>query len=556
MANQFLKLRRSAVPGRIPSTSSLDFGEIALNTYDGLAFLKKSGSAGEEIVTIGADTTNITGSDSYIPIFSGSNALQASSIYQRDGFTSIRNSTGPIDPSNPDVLYVDGTDLNTYNLISAHNTLDSYTQINIQNFSAGNDASADIVATNDIGDEESYYINMGINSSGYQPSSLVGVANDAYLYSTANDLYIGNATAGKQVIIFNGGTDAGGNARVWIHDQGTVGINTSNYNADNPPSLQVQAPNNTTYNLIQAVGNVDNYSQVGIVNANAGATASADLALYNNIDPINQLAGFVDLGINSTNYVYNGFYPGTAGDAYLFTDSHHLVLGSTSGSGNTRVTIFAGGVNEAENSKLILFGNNQHQMSGSLNMSGSLTVGGTITAQTLIVQTITSSIDFVTGSTRFGSQLSNTHQFTGSVSITGSLNAPIITGSLFGTASWAQNAVTASYVAAANVVGLSLFQIATGSITASVGLGNDLFLIKSGSKTYFNISSSGDTTIYSSNFMIRDFNTNEMVFQVSASRAYFDFDGITIATQSVAPTGSADVGGILFTSTAMYIGLN
>jgi hypothetical protein len=51
----------------------------------------------------------------------------------------------------------------------------------------------------------------------------------------------------------------------------------------------------------------------------------------------------------------------------------------------------------------------------------SFTVGGTLTAQTLVVQTITSSTDFVTGSTRFGSLLTNTHQFTGSVSITGSL---------------------------------------------------------------------------------------------------------------------------------------
>jgi hypothetical protein len=50
-----------------------------------------------------------------------------------------------------------------------------------------------------------------------------------------------------------------------------------------------------------------------------------------------------------------------------------------------------------------------------------LTVAGTLTAQTLVVQTITSSVDFVTGSTRFGSILDNTHIFTGSVSITGSL---------------------------------------------------------------------------------------------------------------------------------------
>jgi len=48
------------------------------------------------------------------------------------------------------------------------------------------------------------------------------------------------------------------------------------------------------------------------------------------------------------------------------------------------------------------------------------TVRGTLTAQTIVAQTITSSIEFVTGSTRNGSLLSNTHQFTGSVSVTGS----------------------------------------------------------------------------------------------------------------------------------------
>jgi hypothetical protein len=42
---------------------------------------------------------------------------------------------------------------------------------------------------------------------------------------------------------------------------------------------------------------------------------------------------------------------------------------------------------------------------------------GTLTAQTLVVQTITSSVDFVTGSTRFGSILGNTHVFSGSVTM-------------------------------------------------------------------------------------------------------------------------------------------
>jgi hypothetical protein len=61
-------------------------------------------------------------------------------------------------------------------------------------------------------------------------------------------------------------------------------------------------------------------------------------------------------------------------------------------------------------------------ITGSLGVTGSITTTGTITAQTLVVQTITSSVNFVTGSTKFGAIVGNTHQFTGSVNITGSLS--------------------------------------------------------------------------------------------------------------------------------------
>ena len=54
MSNQYLKLRRSSVPGKVPASGSIDFGELALNTYDGLVFMKKSGSSGEEVISIGS----------------------------------------------------------------------------------------------------------------------------------------------------------------------------------------------------------------------------------------------------------------------------------------------------------------------------------------------------------------------------------------------------------------------------------------------------------------------------------------------------------------------
>jgi hypothetical protein len=96
-----------------------------------------------------------------------------------------------------------------------------------------------------------------------------------------------------------------------------------------------------------------------------------------------------------------------------------------------------------------------------------LTVRGTLTAQTINVQTITSSIDYVTGSSINGSLLANTHQFTGSVSVTGSLQvnesnviltnqtssmsvatASYWSGSIINsaTASYVENAQSASYV--------------------------------------------------------------------------------------------------------------
>jgi hypothetical protein len=69
---------------------------------------------------------------------------------------------------------------------------------------------------------------------------------------------------------------------------------------------------------------------------------------------------------------------------------------------------------------------NSASFASTASSADNFTVRGTLTAQTIIAQTITSSIDFVTGSTRNGSDLTNTHEFTGSVSIAGSLAIPSV----------------------------------------------------------------------------------------------------------------------------------
>jgi len=59
-------------------------------------------------------------------------------------------------------------------------------------------------------------------------------------------------------------------------------------------------------------------------------------------------------------------------------------------------------------------------VTGSLGVTGSITTTGTITAQTLVVQTVTSSIVYSSGSNVFGNNINNTQVFTGSMSVSGS----------------------------------------------------------------------------------------------------------------------------------------
>jgi hypothetical protein len=134
--------------------------------------------------------------------------------------------TSAFDASNPEKLLVDAGTSSSFNVISGKGTVNNYLQLNIQNRSNGNTASSDVVATADNGSESANFIDMGINSSGYSNSGILGGANNAYLYSTGNDFVIGNSTSAKNVRFFTGGT-ATGNERVRIDGNGKVGIATT-----------------------------------------------------------------------------------------------------------------------------------------------------------------------------------------------------------------------------------------------------------------------------------------------------------------------------------------
>jgi hypothetical protein len=103
-------------------------------------------------------------------------------------------------------------------------------------------------------------------------------------------------------------------------------------------------------------------------------------------------------------------------------------------------------------------------------------------------------------------------------------------------------------ISASSIIGLQLNQITSGSVTASVNIGPDIFLIKSGLNTFFNIDTDSSTTLYSDLFIIKNYNTQEPILIISQSIVQF-------VTQSLDPIGNTNAGSIWFTSSSFYVGL-
>ena len=94
--------------------------------------------------------------------------------------------------------------------------------------------------------------------------------------------------------------------------------------------------------------------------------------------------------------------------------------------------------------------------------------------------------------------------------------------------------------------------IATGSVTASVDVSGDIFIIRSASYNPFTVSGTGLTTISgsASNLFLIKNASNQAVLTVSQSGV------MILATSSIELTSTAPNGAIYFTSNSLFVGLD
>jgi len=110
---QIVQLKRSALSGKVPGTGSLNLGELAINTFDGKIYLRRSGSTDtvQEVITTnvvntgsifltGAITASIaatngvvSGSSQIIGVLSSLNSVSASLISKTGSYATTGSNT-------------------------------------------------------------------------------------------------------------------------------------------------------------------------------------------------------------------------------------------------------------------------------------------------------------------------------------------------------------------------------------------------------------------------------------------------------------------------------
>jgi hypothetical protein len=587
MSNQFLKLRRSAVPGKIPETSSLDLGELAINTFDGQLFLKKSGSQGS-IVTVVGSTGSFTGS------FFGNGAglinIPASGI---TGLNLSRIATGSVTASvNTDISA-------SFRITSGSNTLLNVTRDGRTWIGAGTFADAayqldvngtarvngtlnvtsslilenntilfDVVTGPPTGPlrivrRTGWGVNAGIEIGALNTNistftavpTIIGGGNT---YSDNRQAIIGqnNAISGIGVVLGNDNT---------VTNSGNINVIIGTGNVQNVSNF-----NNFAHILVGQGNNTNGFAGGGLFGSAIKYYAAGQLAFGANSSFTNNSISDVYFGNgvrneNNTSVSNNGNGPsisinpswasdaadknggnitiaggrgtgtGSAGDV-LFATATQLITGTTLQSLTNRWWVKGGTgtlTNKGTSSLAVLDISGSSIFTGSIGLQGSITasaalITGTLTAQTLVVQTITSSILYSSGSNIFGNRLTDTQQFTGSVLITGS------TVSLTG-GSFSGSGANLFNIPASGITGLNLSRIATGSISASVNTDiSSSFRLTSGSNTLLNVTREGFVWIGNGTFTNQAYQLDVQgtarvngILTIGATGASFDIAYVT-----------------------------
>lgn len=482
-----------------------------------------------------------TSPDKKIILFTGGGDATANARVFIDPSGSVSINTAQLDPSAPDALRVRSVPFTTtYNVITAIGETDGYAQINMKNTGSGDNVSSDIVATANNGDETTNFVNMGINGATY--TGTIGGPNDSYVYSTGGHLHLGAIDPGEEIMLFVGGEDVMMTTKLTLRDNNHHELSGSLFVTGGMVISQDLTVNGT----LVAEKFLTEYVTSSVI-YESGSTKFGDTS-----DDLHQFTGSLEvLGTISGSLVlpnglfsssaqvdYNGIqnkpttiatasfveYVNIANKPALVSSSLQINTGSFSGSittasfattasAATSITFIPSTASFATTSSFSRSGSFATTASAAtsitftpttasfsttssfasnaqlLNGTGSLTFATTGSNNFNGTQTITGSLLLTTDIVVFSGSFTTS----GSFAVSGSLGVTNgITGSLFGTSSWAQNVISSSFATTASAATSITFTPTTASFATTASAATSITFTPSSAS--FSTTSSFATT--------------------------------------------------------------
>jgi hypothetical protein len=369
--------------------------------------------------------------------------------------------------------------------------------------------------------------------------SLSGSTSPFNTYIKTENAGVYNIQFSAQIDKTDGGED---NIDIWIRKNGidltdtatTITLPKNNNKVVAAWNWFVQSATNDYYQIIWSSADVD-----------MRLLAEVSSSVHPGIPSVILTANRVDQFLSNTGS-FNGDFNGSFTGSLFGTSSFAVQAATASYVLNAVSSSFATSASFASNATSASHAvNSDTAISSSYAATASyadnFTVAGTLTAQTLVVQTITSSVIYSSGSNVFGNDLSNTQKFTGSVQITGSLSvngsSVILTNQTSSmsvlSASYASSSTSASYAVNADFLdgydsAAFLFTSSYNNFTAS----------------YFIASASFDTRILNNSSSIGLLSSSFLAFSSSYNTGSFTgsfngvFTGSLFGTSSFAITSS------------------
>ena len=520
---QVVKLKRSGIAGKVPDTSSLELGEIAINTFDGRAFIKKSGSGFIEsvvhLVTTNALTTgsiNLSGSF----IVTGSVNFSGSLNVRGGGITGSLFGTASWAQNVVTASYA-------LNGVTISNNVDNYvlTATGVSGSINGEsglifDSSTGILEVNsniDIGSGNTH-IDSGIIVIGSNNiAGTSGGAGNYILIGQANELnsrFKNSLVVGGKVIIDNDTQQSiiagishsiGANRNILASGEGLYVYDSDErliigkYNVRNTENPKVSS---SLFTIGSGKGDGTRNDLLNVFPNNYDLPQSAEVVVTGSILASNriQAPSFTGSLFGTASWAIRAL------TASLATTASFTISASFATTASFVISAsFARTASFATTALTASFVNNLNQ---NLSITGALILSGSTAPELIVI-----------GDTQFTGSITSLYGYTGSLFGTSSWAIRALTASLATTASFALSAsfaTTASFVISSSYALSSSF--ATTALSASFAT-TASFVISSS----YALSSSFATTALSASFATTAL-TASTIYVISASRqlAYFN----------------------------------